>query len=188
MFPAAVSSACQQSLPAVAPPRCLSLLKKYTTFPVLPSTHRYADRRPTDLDQTTLTFCPNVQFGGDPFLQYGSCCTQLEEDAIEVKFLEAGTLTPECDDLYKQVLILYDLYLCTRVYFLLLIVASCLLSSGVTSHREYSVWSMYILYRFFDRVRTVQVGGCISAPTSVPETYVIAILLRQMCDNAAQTS
>eukprot|EP00903_Cladosiphon_okamuranus_P008193 g7889.t1 len=65
-------------------------------------------RPPTDMEKTMLQFCPNQQFGGDVFLQYGSCCTDLDEVAIEAKFLETsrmapnGQLTDECADLYKQ--------------------------------------------------------------------------------------
>ena len=70
---------------------------------------RSARQRPTDTDKSELIFCPNEQFSGDPFLQYGSCCTDLEEGVIEAKFLETtklapgGELTAECADLYKQV-------------------------------------------------------------------------------------
>eukprot|EP00752_Nemacystus_decipiens_P008218 g7348.t1 len=61
----------------------------------------------TTLD-TEFKFCPSEQFSGDAYLQHGSCCTDLEEDAVEAKFLETshlapgGQLTAECADLYKQ--------------------------------------------------------------------------------------
>ena len=62
-------------------------------------------RRPTDTSKTELIFCPAEQYGGDPFLQYGSCCTDAEEDVVEAKFLEAGngTLSSGCAVLYKEV-------------------------------------------------------------------------------------
>eukprot|EP00903_Cladosiphon_okamuranus_P010019 g9501.t1 len=60
--------------------------------------------RPPDADKTSSVFCPAEQFGGEDFLQFGSCCTDLEEGVVEAKFLEAGALTTACADLYKQVL------------------------------------------------------------------------------------
>lgn len=61
--------------------------------------------RPTDESKTSLKFCPDKQFNGDPFLQYGSCCTDIEEVAVEAKYDEAGPLTGKCADLHKQVII-----------------------------------------------------------------------------------
>lgn len=69
-------------------------------------------RRPTDTDKTQLIFCPAEQFGGDDFLQFGACCTDIEEGVVETKFLEAGALTTECAVLYKEVCCTYDI-ICT---------------------------------------------------------------------------
>ncbi|CAN0031064.1 unnamed protein product [Scytosiphon promiscuus] len=64
-----------------------------------------ANDRPPDLEKTELIFCPAEQFGGEAFLQYGSCCYDTEEEVIEEKFLlESEGLTTECADLHKQVL------------------------------------------------------------------------------------
>ncbi len=65
---------------------------------------RYAVRRsPPDADKTTSTFCPQQDFNGDDFLQFGSCCTGVQEAVIEAKYLEAGALSAGCSDLYKEV-------------------------------------------------------------------------------------
>lgn len=60
-------------------------------------------QRPTDTDKTELIFCPAQQFGGDDFLQFGACCTDIEEGVVSDKFLAAGPLTPECAVLYLEV-------------------------------------------------------------------------------------
>eukprot|EP00752_Nemacystus_decipiens_P013406 g11871.t1 len=59
--------------------------------------------RPPDAEKTSSMFCPAEQFGGDDFLQFGSCCTDMEETVVEAKFLEAGALSNACADLYQQV-------------------------------------------------------------------------------------
>lgn len=71
--------------------------------PVLSSLLAQYFRSPPDPDKTTSTFCPAQDSNGDPFLQFGSCCNDLEEEAIEAKFLEAGALSAGCSDLYQQV-------------------------------------------------------------------------------------
>lgn len=81
--------------------RCESLTF-FLSFKGLLSRVGFADR-PPDVDKTTSVFCPAEQFGGEDFLQFGSCCTDLEEGVVEAKFLEAGALTTACADLYKQV-------------------------------------------------------------------------------------
>lgn len=59
--------------------------------------------RPTDESKTKLKWCPEDQYDGNPFLQYGACCTDIEEAEVEAKFDEAGALTEKCASLYKQV-------------------------------------------------------------------------------------
>lgn len=64
--------------------------------PILAAAHPlcYVDDRPTDYDQV-LTFCPEAQ--------NGACCTDLEEAEVATLYDDAGLLTGDCADLYKQV-------------------------------------------------------------------------------------
>lgn len=66
-------------------------------------THPTNPKRPTDMDKTELIFCPAEQSNGDDFLQFGACCTDMEEGVVSDKFMAAGPLTPECAVLYKEV-------------------------------------------------------------------------------------
>ena len=54
----------------------------------------YVDDKPTDLEGVLL-FCPQAQDG--------ACCTDIEEESVELIVEAAGPLTPDCYDLYKQV-------------------------------------------------------------------------------------
>lgn len=79
--------------------REVHIIQTTNVFPILfVKTHR-----PTDLDKTTSTFCPEKMYGGGVFVQAGSCCTDEEEEEIKFKFEETQNLTDECSALYKQV-------------------------------------------------------------------------------------
>lgn len=54
----------------------------------------YFNDRQTDPSEE-LTFCPPAQDG--------ACCKDDEEAMVQAIFEEAGPLTPECADYYKQV-------------------------------------------------------------------------------------
>lgn len=50
------------------------------------------------------TFCPTLQYGTNTsYYQFGSCCTDREEDEIKNVFNTAGKLSSECGEMYKQV-------------------------------------------------------------------------------------
>ncbi|CAM9143199.1 unnamed protein product, partial [Hapterophycus canaliculatus] len=53
----------------------------------------YIDDRATDYSEI-LTFCPAAQAG--------ACCTDAEELAVIARFEAVGTLTGDCEDLYRQ--------------------------------------------------------------------------------------
>lgn len=53
----------------------------------------YIDDRATDYNEV-LTFCPAQQAG--------ACCTDAEELAVVARFEVVGTLTGDCEDLYRQ--------------------------------------------------------------------------------------
>lgn len=95
--------------------------------------------RPPDLDKTELIFCPAEQFGGEAFLQYGSCCYDAEEEVIEAKFLlESVGLTAACADLYHQVGLASQQHQC-----LLFFVSTCLrslVSPQLVCMQSYPSW------------------------------------------------
>ncbi|CAM9766653.1 unnamed protein product, partial [Scytosiphon promiscuus] len=63
----------------------------------------FTNDRPTDEGKTSLKLGPSDQYGGGAFLQFGACCTDVEEEEVQAKFDEVGELTADCAAIYEQV-------------------------------------------------------------------------------------